>query len=106
MNFNEFYAYCEQIFEANSFLPKLDEYKAKKLYELTEYMLDVNQRMNLTAIKDEKSVILKHYADSLAVCNHIEENANIIDVGCGAGFPTLPRRCAIITAIFLTFFVR
>ncbi len=90
MNFNEFYAYCEQIFEANSFLPKLDEYKVKKLYELTEYMLDVNQRMNLTAIKDEKSVILKHYADSLAVCNHIEENANIIDVGCGAGFPTLP----------------
>ena len=90
MNFDEFYEYCERVFSANSFLPALDEGKVKKLYALAKYMLDVNQRMNLTAIKDEKSVILKHYADSLAVCRHIQEDTNIIDVGCGAGFPTLP----------------
>ena len=90
MNFNEFYAYCEQVFKANTFIPAFDEEKIKKLYSLTEYMLDVNQRMNLTAIKDVKAVILKHYADSLAICQYISEGASVIDVGCGAGFPTLP----------------
>ena len=90
MNFNEFYAHCEQVFDANSFLPVLDEDKVKKLYAMTEYMLNVNKRMNLTAIKDEKSVVLKHYADSLAICEYVDEGARIIDVGCGAGFPTLP----------------
>ena len=90
MEFNEFYAYCQQVFGANDYLPSVDEDKSLKLYKLTEHMLEVNKHMNLTAIKDEKSVILKHYADSLAVSKYIPEGSNIIDVGCGAGFPTLP----------------
>ena len=53
-------------------------------------MLEVNKSMNLTAIKDEESVILRHYADSLAISAYIPDSAKVIDVGCGAGFPTLP----------------
>ena len=53
-------------------------------------MLEVNKSLNLTAIKEEKAVILKHYVDSLTVSRYIPEGSRIIDVGCGAGFPTLP----------------
>lgn len=90
MEFNEFYEYCRQVFEANDYLPTVEETKILKLHRLTERMLKVNKYMNLTAIKDEKSVILKHYADSLAVSKYIPENSKVIDIGCGAGFPTLP----------------
>ena len=90
MEFKDFYEVCKRIFELNKGLPSLDEKKAEKLYMLTERMLEVNKSMNLTAIKEEKAIILRHYADSLFVSEYIEQNARVIDVGCGAGFPTLP----------------
>lgn len=90
MEFSDFYITAKQIFSANDNLPPLTEAAAHKLHQLTSVMLDANKTMNLTAIKDEKDIILKHYADSLAICAHIPKNATIIDVGCGAGFPTLP----------------
>ena len=90
MEFNEFYEYCQQVFDANDYLPELDKEKADRLYRLTCHMLEVNKYMNLTAIREEKAVILKHYADSLAVSNYIPKDSKIIDIGCGAGFPTLP----------------
>ncbi len=90
MEFNEFYGICEQVFSANCHLPAIDEQKARKLYVLTNRMLEVNKTMNLTAIKQEGAIILKHYADSLAVCSYLDDEASVIDVGCGAGFPTLP----------------
>lgn len=61
-----------------------------KLYALAERMLSVNEYMNLTAITDIDGVILKHYVDSLTVAKYIPEGASVIDVGCGAGFPSLP----------------
>lgn len=90
MNYNEFYECCEQIFSLNKYLPTLEKENVEKLFILTNRMLEVNKSMNLTAIKDEKAIILRHYADSLAISEYLTIGANIIDVGCGAGFPTLP----------------
>lgn len=90
MDFLEFYGCCKQIFAANAGLPEVSEEQAQKLYLLTERMLEVNKSMNLTAIKDYEAVILRHYADSLMISPYIAEGASVIDVGCGAGFPTLP----------------
>ncbi len=90
MEFNEFYALSEKIFSENKALPAIDEIKAQKLFLLTNHMLEVNKSMNLTAIKDEKLIILRHYADSLMICKYLEQGKSVIDVGCGAGFPTLP----------------
>ena len=59
-------------------------------YSLTERMLTVNEHLNLTAIKDEDLIICRHYADSAFLSEYIPEGAKVIDVGCGAGFPTLP----------------
>lgn len=63
---------------------------ADKFHALTEHMLEVNEYMNLTAICDLDGVITKHYVDSLTVSKYIPEGASVIDVGCGAGFPSLP----------------
>jgi len=50
-----------------------------------------NEHTNLTAIRDDESIIKKHFLDSLSVIEAIPPLAkNIIDVGTGAGFPGLP----------------
>ena len=57
---------------------------------MTEHMLEVNEKMNLTAIKNVDSVILLHYVDSLTAEPFLPQNARVADIGCGAGFPCLP----------------
>ncbi len=84
----EFQNECLRLFSLNGLI--CSEEQADLLYTLTERMLTVNQTMNLTAIKDEKAVILRHYVDSLMISANIPENSYMIDVGCGAGFPSLP----------------
>ena len=59
---------------------------------LCQSLLEFNSHTNLTAIKDEEGVAIKHFADSLSslIFDLIPENAKVIDIGCGAGFPGLP----------------
>ena len=67
----------------------ISEENAALLEKLTFHMLDVNKSLNLTAIKDEDGVILKHLVDSSACVPYIPKNASLCDIGCGGGFPTL-----------------
>lgn len=102
MIFETFFDNCKRLFELNSLSePSLEE--VKKLFSLTDIMLETNKTMNLTAIKEENSIILRHYVDSLLVSLLIPENSKVIDIGCGAGFPTLPlaifRPDILITAV-------
>ena len=48
--------------------------------------------MNLTAIKEPEEIVKKHFIDSLTLLSkvNIPENASLIDVGTGAGFPGIP----------------
>ena len=52
---------------------------------LTEY----NARYNLTSIKEEKEVYIKHFLDSSAAADIFEKGASVAEVGSGAGFPSL-----------------
>lgn len=67
----------------------LDETLISKLEVYYQLLVEWNQKMNLTAITDEKGAAVKHFADSLAFYNyiHVPENASLIDIGTGAGFP-------------------
>ncbi len=54
-------------------------------------MLEWNQRINLTAIKEADAVDRLHFLDSLAcLLEPIPSGAAVLDVGAGAGFPGLP----------------
>lgn len=48
-----------------------------------------NEKINLTAITDSKEIAIKHFLDSalLLVATAVPQNAKVIDVGTGAGFP-------------------
>ncbi len=67
----------------------INEENAEILEKLSSHMLEVNEHLNLTAIKDEDGVILKHLVDSSACVPYIKENAKLCDIGCGGGFPSL-----------------
>jgi len=54
---------------------------------LTEW----NNKINLTAITDYEEVYIKHFYDSLTLTKAIQfENQTLLDVGSGAGFPSIP----------------
>jgi len=59
---------------------------------LTEYILEWNEKINVTAIKDPSDFMQKNILDSLAIKGRPEiENAKeILDMGTGGGFPGLP----------------
>lgn len=68
----------------------IDYEQAEKFYLYTNMLLEWNEKINLTAITDLDEIIQKHFIDSLTINKYIEENASIIDVGTGAGFPGIP----------------
>lgn len=64
--------------------------QAEKFYSYTNMLLEWNEKINLTAITELDDIIQKHFIDSLTIDKYVKENASIIDVGTGAGFPGIP----------------
>lgn len=75
-NINEF----EKLIKKNS--EKFDIYY--------QNLISYNEKVNLTAITEKEDVYIKHFLDSILGENVIPENASVVDVGTGAGFPGLP----------------
>lgn len=57
-----------------------------------EMLVEWNQKINLTAITDPDDIVIKHFIDSLLLLKAVDlpKKASLIDVGTGAGFPSLP----------------
>ncbi len=72
----------------------IDDACYERLEKLYELMLSENERQNLTRIVTEEDVAEKHMLDSLTLSNFLEKGVRLADIGCGAGFPTLPVACA------------
>lgn len=53
-------------------------------------LLAWNKKMNLVSHGDEKRIVSRHFLDSLNATQFIPQNAQVIDVGSGAGFPGIP----------------
>ena len=54
-----------------------------------KYLLEYNSHTNLTAIREEEQVYLKHFYDSLTIIKAIDMTKchKLLDIGTGAGFP-------------------
>lgn len=92
MNYFEFSNLIEPLFlkELNY---QLSELQIKQFFDYMNYLISENKKYNLTAIVDPKDIIYKHFLDSceLIIFNNINfENSSFIDIGCGAGFPSIP----------------
>lgn len=64
----------------------------EKLDRYAEVLMEWNEKMNLTAIKKPEEIVTKHFVDSLTLLRALDlaEGARLIDVGTGAGFPSVP----------------
>ncbi len=68
----------------------VDNEKKEKMLKFLELLYEKNKVMNLTAIRDKKGMIEKHFIDSLFLTEIIKKDEQkLIDVGTGAGFPGL-----------------
>lgn len=70
----------------------ISEEQAEKYVKLCDFMVEYNKNVNLTAITEFEDVVMKHFVDSVLPFTMvgIEQGASFIDVGTGAGFPSLP----------------
>lgn len=60
-----------------------------------DLLVEWNQKINLTAITEKQEVYLKHFYDSIAPILQgkiTNEPIRILDIGAGAGFPSLPMK--------------
>lgn len=71
---------------------ELTDEQIEKLTRYYELLIEWNGKMNLTALTEPSDVALKHFCDSILLLKYAEipENSSLIDVGTGAGFPSLP----------------
>ena len=70
----------------------LSEKQLEQFQIFYDYMIEMNQVMNLTSITEEDEVILKHFYDSMSIVKYFDFKPGeyVIDVGTGAGFPGIP----------------
>lgn len=66
--------------------------QAEQFFTLFSFLTEYNKNVNLTAITEFSEVVEKHFIDSVLPFTMLEipRGANVIDVGTGAGFPSLP----------------
>ena len=61
------------------------------LAKYKDLLVEYNKKFNLTAIKSDEEIYLKHFYDSLTLIKAYSLNGNLklLDIGTGAGFPGL-----------------
>lgn len=67
----------------------ISEKMISKFYLYMKNLLEWNEKINLTAIKDEEDIIIKHFIDSIVIYKYVE-GSKLLDIGSGAGFPGIP----------------
>lgn len=80
-----------------------DTAKESAMLEFMDYVLEKNEHVNLTSIKDRDEFIIKHLVDSVLVGKlNMEINGKyVLDIGTGAGFPGIPLAITYPDARFL-----
>ena len=78
------------VFQKNGLYGYIHDDNVEKFWNLTQLMLETNAVMNITAITDVEKIIPLHYADCVKIADLIPQNASVVDIGCGGGFPILP----------------
>lgn len=86
--------YLQQIFQEYHFF--LTSEQALSFDQYAGLLTEWNEKINLTSILEPKEICIKHFLDSVLLLDAVSgmEKGTLIDVGTGAGFPSVP--CKII----------
>ena len=87
MEKNEFLEFMKEECKKNNI--QISNEEIEKLYIYMKEILEWNEKVNVTAIKDEKEFIVKHFIDSILIEREVVGD-KLIDIGSGAGFPGIP----------------
>lgn len=68
----------------------LTEREEKLLLRYAELIQEENKKYNLTAIVDDEGIAEKHFRDSLSALALIPDGCSLVDLGSGAGLPSVP----------------
>lgn len=69
----------------------IDQLKNEDFNLYYQYLIEENEKLNLTAITLKDDVYLKHFYDSLVVRKFVDfKGKRVLDIGAGAGFPSIP----------------
>jgi len=72
-------------------LAPLDDKTADRFRIYLSLFLRWNERLNLSAIRDEEGVLSRHFIESIAVARRLPQDiATLLDFGSGAGLPGIP----------------
>ena len=88
MNIEEF----KQVFleEANKNSIEVNDEQLEMLYKYMTGIIEWNDKVNVTAITEERLFIVKHFIDSLLINQYLQGKESVIDIGTGGGFPGIP----------------
>lgn len=85
MNFKE---KINEVFANNNI--EINDLQINNFEKFYNLLIETNKTHNLTAITNEEEVIIKHFLDCVLPIHLIPDGSKIIDIGCGAGFPSIP----------------
>ncbi|MFA5523711.1 MAG: 16S rRNA (guanine(527)-N(7))-methyltransferase RsmG [Tissierellales bacterium] len=70
----------------------IDSHKLDKFKTYKELLKEWNEKINITAIKDDEEIDIKHFLDSLTIfkTGKFTGGKRVIDIGTGGGFPGVP----------------
>lgn len=91
MNFPD-YKFCGEVLKKYGFDGGLSEESYEKFAIYAKFLVEYNKKVNLTAITEPDEIFVKHFLDSIFLLKYVEipSGSSIIDVGTGAGFPSVP----------------
>ena len=77
---------------AHSLGIEITDEQSAEFEKYMEMMLEYNKCVNLTAITEKEEIEEKHFVDSVSavLSERLHNNCSLIDIGAGAGFPSLP----------------
>lgn len=61
-----------------------------KFVDFYDFFTESAKKFNLTSIVDKKEIAVKHFVDSLEGSSFLSENAKVVEIGSGGGFPSIP----------------
>jgi 16S rRNA (guanine527-N7)-methyltransferase len=77
------------------YYPAPSEEVLSQLSTYLDLLVKWNRRTNLSAIRDPREMVSRHFGESLFAARHLPAGRTLLDLGSGAGFPGLPIALAL-----------